>query len=294
MPAAEPGVVTVVIVHRNQSERCLDTIARFHEQDVEVALTVVDNGSDDEHLRRLAASSHEFDLLRTGQNLGFGPGANVGLRRWLRGDGGEWAVVAPHDALLQKGGLARLIAVTDSVPGSGMSCADVGDQATPHIDPFLGAFAGPTTVREGWEPADYPHGTLMLFRRGCLLDTGVFDERYFAYNDEADLGLRATAAGWGVGLVRGEMVENPTMGTAPELVDYLRLRNTILLLETHFGKLQAGFRVGVALANIVHASVRPSVRPPWFSARARARGVADALRGHYGPPTVFTPGSHPQ
>jgi len=291
---ADPGVVSVVLVHRNKSERCVDTIDRFREQEVAVAITVVDNGSEPEHLRRLSSRAAEIELIRTGQNLGFGPGANVGLRRWLRRGVGEWAVVAPHDALLDPGGLARLISATDSVPDSGIACADVGDQATPRVDPFLGAFQGPTTVRTGWEPADYPHGTLMLFRRSCLEDVGLFDERYFAYNDEADLGLRAKSRGWEVGLIRGEMVENPTMSTPPELVDYLRLRNTILLLDSHFGKLQAGFRVGVALANIAHASLRPAARPPWYSSRARAWGVLDALRGHYGPPDGFTPAAQPQ
>ena len=294
MHPTNAGVVTVVIVHRNQSPRCLDTIARLQDQDVEVALTIVDNGSTSEHLQRLQGSSYEFELVETAQNLGFGPGANVGLRRWLRRGAGEWAVVVPHDALPEPGGLARLIATADAVANSGMACADVGDQATPHVDPYLGAFPGPSTVRSGWEPADYPHGTLMLFRRSCLEEIGVFDERYFAYNDEADLGLRAQQKGWAVGLVRGEMVENPTMGTAPELVDYLRLRNTILLLDTHYGKMQAAFRVGVALANIVHAAVRPAARPPWYSARARAWGVLDAVRGRYGPPTGFTPAVPPR
>ena len=46
----------------------------------------------------------------------------------------------------------------------------------------------------------------MLFaRRGALEDVGLFDERYFAYCEEADLGLRAVAAGWEVGLVRGRL-----------------------------------------------------------------------------------------
>jgi N-acetylglucosaminyl-diphospho-decaprenol L-rhamnosyltransferase len=294
MASSGHGPATVVIVHRNQSERCLDTIARFLEQGVAVAITVVDNGSEPEHLNRLESCRHEIELVRTGQNLGFGPGANVGLRRWLRRGVGEWAVVAPHDALLGVGGISRLISETAAIARAGMSCADVGDQATPLVDPFLGAFQGPTTVRRGWEPAAYPHGTLMLFRRECLEQIGIFDERYFAYNDEADLGLRASEHGWEVGLVRGEMVENPTMGTHPEIVDYLRLRNTVLLLGTHFGRVQAGFRIGVAVLNIAHASVRPAARPPWFSARARTWAVIDAVRGRYGPPTGFTPASRPQ
>ena len=52
-------------------------------------------------------------------------------------------------------------------------------------------------MTEGWEPVDYPHGTLLLARRACLEDVGLFDERYFSYCEEADLGLRARAAAAG-------------------------------------------------------------------------------------------------
>ena len=38
-------VLTVVLVHWNQPERCLKTVAAFEGQGVPVRITVVDNGS---------------------------------------------------------------------------------------------------------------------------------------------------------------------------------------------------------------------------------------------------------
>src|SRR5690606_9624971 len=128
-------------------------------------------------------------------------------------------------------------------PRLGLLSADVGDGATPVVDPYFGGITRPAAVSEGFEAADHPHGTLMIARRGLLEDVGLFDERYFAYVEEADLGLRARAAGWEVGLVRGARVHNPDVGTRGADVAYLQLRNTLLLVREHSGRYHAGIRM---------------------------------------------------
>lgn len=276
--------VGVVVAHRNQGKRCVATLRRFLEQELPVRLIVVDNGSRPNELELVRSSGLDVEIIETGANTGFGPSLNVGLRRWLRRGTGDWVVAAPHDALLQPGGIAALLELAADRPRAGVLCADVGDQATPTVDPVLGAIPGRALVREGWEDAHYPHGTLMLFRRQCLDDIGLFDERYFAYNDEADIGIRARAAGWDVGLARGVMVENPSTSTGPAVIDYLRLRNTLLMQHDHFGRRKAAMRSVIGLANVAHATVRPSVRPPWYTGSARLRGITAALRRQWGPP----------
>jgi len=280
--ASMPERVGVVVIHRDQPTRLAATVARFRDQDVDVDLIVVDNASTSEHRAQLDHLS--CPVIDAGANTGFGPGLNIGIRHWLRRYEGDWLVLAPHDALMEPGGLRRLVDIAESQTRAGIICADVGDQATPHIDHVLGALPGPAHVHAGWEDADYPHGTLIMIRRECLLDIGLIDERYFAYNDEADLGLRAQAAGWEVGLARGVVVENPSTSTAPAIIDYLRLRNTILLIGTHFGPGKAFMRALIAVVNVVHASLRPQIRPPWYDGRARLHAVLDAGLGRYGAP----------
>ena len=280
--------VAVVIVHWRQPDRCLLTMDRFAAQDLRGGtapnLIVVDNGAPESDIAKIAAHPCQPLVLCAGRNTGFGPGLNIGMRHWLRHGRGEWVVLSPHDALLEEGGIQKLIDLAESRERAGVVCADVGDQATPQIDPFLGAIPGPPTVRAGWEPAHYPHGTLIMCRREMLLDIGLFDERYFAYNDEAELGIRARAKGWEVGLARGVMVENPTTSTGAPVIDYLRMRNTIMMQHDHFGRWAALFRVVIGLGNVVHATVRPSIRPPWFTGPARVLAIRDALLQRWGPP----------
>lgn len=289
---APTRAVGVVLVHWNQPDRLAATLAAFGRQGVPVEIVVVDNASTPENRERLdevlaAARAEGLDvaLVALSTNTGFGPGANAGWRHWLTHGSGAWVALAPHDALPDEGTLARMVELCEARGRwVGLACADVGDGETPVYDPYFGGMTVPAVVDEGWEDADYPHGTLLLARRGCLEDVGLFDERYFAYCEEADLGLRAKAAGWDVGLARGVGVRNPTMRSGSPVTDYLMHRNTLLLVREHSGRYHAFVRLQIALWQLVRGLVQPSSRAWLWSAEGRARGIGDYLRGRFGPP----------
>lgn len=283
-------MLPVVILHWNRPDRCVPTVERFLAQDVPggVRVVVVDNGSEPDALRRVRDGLPAgVDLVALPRNRGFGPGANAGFRHVLahpRPDDRPWIGLAPHDAEPAPDCLARMLATVDERPRAGLACADFGDGATPVVDPYFGGILAPATVAEGWEPAGHPHGTLMLARREVLTEVGLFDERYFAYCEEADLALRAAAAGWETGLVRGAMVVNPDLGTKAPVIDYLQLRNTLLLVREHSGRYHATIRGLLALGQLASGVVSPARRGPYFDADARVRALIDYARGRYGPP----------
>ncbi|MBW2370609.1 MAG: glycosyltransferase family 2 protein [Deltaproteobacteria bacterium] len=130
----------------------------------------------------------------------------------------------------------------------------------------------------------FPNGTLLLTRRSCLLDIGLFDERFFAYGEENDLGLRAKAAGWEVGIVKGARVHNPATTSTTLIMEYLLHRNTLLLVKEHSGVFQAYVRLLLAIIELIAGLIRPAWRMPIFSVRGRIWGIVDFLRHRYGPP----------
>ena len=283
-------VLPVVIVHWNRPERCVATIERFlaHAMPGGVRIVVVDNGSSTAAVEAVRAGLPAgVPLVALPRNRGFGPGANAGFAHVLAHpdpDDGPWIGLAPHDAEPQPGCLARMVAAADARPRAGLVSADFGDGATPVIDPYFGGILAPATVSEGWEPAGHPHGTLMLAHRDLLREVGLFDERYFAYCEEADLALRAAAQGWETGLVRGAIVVNPDMGTRVAAIDYLQLRNTLLLVREHSGRYKAAVRYVLGVLQLGRGMVHPPSRGPYFVARARLRALLDHARGRYGPP----------
>jgi GT2 family glycosyltransferase len=278
----------VVLIHWDQPDRCRDTVDAFRSQAVDVDLLIVDNGSSAASLERLRArlADDPVPIVALGRNAGFGPAANIGFRRWLEWETGEWLVIAPHDALPAPDCLSIMLDELDDRPAVGLASADVGDGETPIVDAYSGSISRPASVTSGFESAHYPHGTLLLARRDCLDEVGLFDERYFAYCEEADLGLRARASGWEVGLVRGARVVNPQMGPGPgpDVVDYLMHRNTLLLVREHFGRYHAFIRFCVALLALARGP-RPEQRSTLLYAPAgRISGLVDFLRGRFGAP----------
>ncbi len=281
----------IVLVHWNQGKACLRTIEAFRDQGMPVRFIVADNASEPEELEVLRAGvegADDVELIEVGHNSGFGPGANAGLRHWLADPAGsEWALVAPHDVDPLDGCVEAMLEACASEPMAGLACADVGDGHVPMIDPYFGGLTRPARRTSGWEAADYPHGTLMAIRRQCAREVGLFDERYFAYNEEADLGRRAREAGWSVGLVHDAGVRNRHLGTSVRTVDYLQHRNTLMMVREMSGRYHATIRFLIALGHLVGGLVRPSSRPLVYDAPARALGMADFLRGRTGPPPAW-------
>ena len=279
-------VVDLVIVHRDQADAVLATVRDFRAQDgVALRIVVVDNGSAPEAQEQVRDGLPDgVEWLPLGTNSGFGPGANAGLRWCLARDPAPWLAICPHDARPLPGCLARLVAVTAAQDRAGLASADVGDNLTPMVDRYFGAIPAAATVADGWEPSGYPHGTLMVARRACLEQVGLFDERYFAYCEEAELAIRAKAAGWQVGVVRGADVRNQHVGSRAAVVDYLQLRNTLLMVREHSGLYHASIRLVIALWQLAAGVAVPARRGPYWAPRARVRAIADFLRGRYGPP----------
>lgn len=278
--------VEAVVIHRDQPERCLTTVADLLASErVALHVTVVDNGSTPAAVTRLRGALPDgVDLVETGANLGFGPGANVGLRRWLDAGEADWAVVCPHDAHPEPDCIARLVEALRERPDAGLACADVGDDALPLIDDKFGGISKPTTRGEGWVEVGYPHGTLMVIRRACAAEVGLFDERYFAYCEETDLAIRAAAAGWRTGMVWGARVTNTHLSSTLALNEYLKLRNSIFLVRTHHGRWPALVRFVWAIGETAWLELRPARRSIYYDRAGRLAALRDVLRGRLGPP----------
>jgi GT2 family glycosyltransferase len=285
--SSRPAPVEVVIVHRNRPQRCATTVEAFRSQPLDVSVTVIDNGSTREARESLRRTLPDVDVITLGHNAGFGPGANVGIRRWLDRGSGEWVVVAPDDAVPQPGCLARLLVEVEARSDVGLASAEFGPDFDylPAVDWVVGGYYRPAHRGLGFEEADYPHGTLLLARRAALVDIGLFDERYFAYCEEVDLGLRARRRGWRVGIVWGAVVSNER---SPDRVvaDYLQLRNTLLLVRTWFGRYPASVRWVYAAGQVLYRAARRG--PAEFGhRRVEVRALTDFARGRFGPPPLL-------
>ncbi|HUO43450.1 MAG TPA: glycosyltransferase family 2 protein [Burkholderiales bacterium] len=205
-PAKPAASVAVVVVNWNGGEllaRCLRALAAQTVQPKKIL--VVDNASSDGSCERVAENFPQVILLRQEKNLGFAAGNNVAVR--AAGDC-DWIALINPDAFAEPGWLEALLTAAHEHPecsffGSRMLMADapelldgVGDVyhisglvwREGHGTPATGAY------REEKEIFS-PCGAAAMYKRAAFVEAGGFDEDYFCYVEDVDLGFRLRLLG---------------------------------------------------------------------------------------------------
>ncbi len=218
--AADPGttplvrVVCVVYHPGDELARFAETLADASAHPVE--LVVVDNGSD-HTVARAVTRDVGAELVVPGANLGYGTAANRGAA----GARTPWLVVANSDIEWTPGSLDRLVAAGDEQPSAGalgpmLLNADGTMYPSARALPSLRQGAGHALFARVWpgnpwtrgyharqestggylRDAGWLSGACLLLRREAFEQVGGFDETYFMFFEDVDLGERLGRAGW--------------------------------------------------------------------------------------------------
>jgi GT2 family glycosyltransferase len=283
-PVSPREAAKLLVVHWNQPAACAVTVRAFLAQQFPLDVTVIDNHSEAAAFAELKGLLPlQTDVVRLEENRGWGGALNILLLRWLREESHPFCFISAHDSEPAPECLRLLIDAAEADPRLGIACPQYREAYVARLSRRRGIF--PETVapqpRGTAQEVDAPHGTLMLVRRECLAEIGGFDERYFAYGDEHELGLRAKRRGWKVALIWGALVTNPGTGTASALRSYLFARNSLLIVHDYFGRRAAWGRVGLLLGNTARLafSLQESA-----AVKPRLRGVRDFVFGRFGRP----------
>jgi len=161
---------------------------------------VVDNASRDSSCDRIALDFPEITLIRLEQNTGFAAANNLAVRR---ADGCEWVALLNPDAFPDPEWLAALMDAAARRPeysffGSRMLMADSPDLVDGVGDVYHvcglhwreghGQRAKQDFLHE--KEIFSPCAAAALYRRDNFLEAGGFDEDYFCYAEDIDLGFR--------------------------------------------------------------------------------------------------------
>jgi GT2 family glycosyltransferase len=204
VPLQRP-LVSVVVATYNDVELTRQCLRSLHAQTYEpVEVVVVDNGSEYDVGAELAGEFPWIVLLRTTANLGFAGGYNAGMRAAA----GAHVAVINNDAVADAGWIASMVAVAESRPGVGSVAPLVLDGNRPGLLDSCGlglALDGMSRQSGRGRPAlaeASPRevlaasGCACLYRAEALRAVGLFDESFFAYCEDVDLGLRLRRAGY--------------------------------------------------------------------------------------------------
>jgi GT2 family glycosyltransferase len=245
------AVVGVVVANWNRKEllrACLESLAHQNHSSFEVV--VVDNGSADGSAGLVEEMAKTYPvrlhLIANPANAGFCAANNQGISATH----GELVALLNNDAEAEPGWLEALERAILQAEDVGMAASKVLvwedrtriDKCGHLIYPDgqnRGRGSGQTDRGQfnRTEEVLWPDGCAAMYRRAMLEDIGGFDEDFFAYADDAELGLRARWAGWRClytpdAVVRHHRGATLGLGSARRLT--LIERNRVLLAVKQF------------------------------------------------------------
>lgn len=235
-----PAVSVVIVAYESGAtlDRCLAALASQTFADFEVLL--VDNGSSDGAPQAAVRNHPDMRLIEAGANIGFAAGNNLAAGQAR----GTWLALLNPDAFADPRWLERLMAATQRWPqvnsfASLQKAADrpdfldgAGDVLTLAGIPYRGGYGAPV--------AELPEGEVFsacgaahLVRRDLFLHLGGFDEAFFCYCEDVDLGYRLRLVGQPTLLVPDAVVQHvgsAVLGARSDFALYHGARNRIWLL----------------------------------------------------------------
>ncbi|WP_199433975.1 glycosyltransferase [Qaidamihabitans albus] len=278
-----PLVSVIVVNYRGAGDTiaCLRALAAHDYPRLE--LVCVENASPTDDARRIRAAVPDVRLVESARNLGFAGGCNLGAREargtvlaFLNNDarpGPAW-VSAAVTTLRDEPTVA---AVASKVVDWEGTSADFVDGGLTWFGMGYKRHAGtpladiPAAEHEAAKDVLFGTGSAMFVRASVFAELGGFDERFFMFYEDVDLGWRLNLRGWRVRYVPESLAVHRHHGTMSEVDSPETGRETFLLERNALAALYKNLSAE-SLAAALPAALALTVR------RATARGELDATR----------------
>ncbi len=287
MTSGRPWARVIVIAYNAGPwlQRCVAAVAAQTFGDFEAV--IVDNASDDGSVEALRLPDDRFRIERSGSNLGFAAANNLGAS----GCEADWIATLNPDAEPNAAWLEALRRATLRHRHATMFGSTQIDARRPdRVDGFGDvvsiygtAWRGASGTLVGALPADdrevfAPCAAAALYALDAFLAAGGFEESFFCYLEDVDLGFRLRLGSARCIQVRRAEVRHMVAAIAGEDSDFSvfhRQRNRIWLIARNFPS-PLVFLVLALQIVVVPLTVWRRGPGGW---RAALRGVAAGLRG---------------
>lgn len=241
-----PRVAIVILNYNGQRhlEGCFGSLAELDYPRERLEVILIDNGSDDESVEIMQEEHGWVRLIVNEENVGFSAGCNQGARAAMEKDGGaDVLVFLNNDMRVDPQWLRELVGpvvrgeciassakmfswdgkVLNSV-GGGMNFHGIGIQKG-YLEEPRPEFDEPSRTL-------FPCGGAMAIDAAVFMDVGGFDEEFFAYYEDVDLGWRLWVMGYEVHYAPKAVCwhhHSSTSRTFPmETIRLLQVRNPFL------------------------------------------------------------------
>lgn len=207
MKKRRSGLVSVILVNFRGADDTTEAVhglrqLNWPQEDLEIV--VVENGSGDDSLEKLKALGDDVVLVESKENLGFTGGCNLGVSM----SNGEYIAFLNNDARPDADWIQSAIDTFRTGADIGAVASKVLDWEGERVDYVDGSItwygmgykphAGEKD-RESWDKEKdvlFGTGAAMFIRADVFEELGGFDDNYFMFYDDVDLGWRMNLLGY--------------------------------------------------------------------------------------------------
>jgi GT2 family glycosyltransferase len=228
-------IVTVVVATLAADDALANCLRSLEDQTFKrFEVIVVDNSGAGRAVHQSAAKNAR--VIANASNRGFGAAMNQGFQA----SDSPYLATLNDDAVAHPEWLEKLVMAAEKHTGAGMFASEVRLNADQLDSAGMRIAADGSSKQRGhgespskFSQSDYallPSGSAALYRRQMLDEIGLFDESFFLYCEDTDLGLRGRRAGWDCVYVAGAIVEHRyshSAGRASLLKAYYVERNRL-------------------------------------------------------------------
>lgn len=203
MPPVSVSVIIVNWYSRGLLDAALDSL---NAQTVQPSRIIVVNNGDDARLTVDHYDKGPIEVIEMGHNVGFAAANNYAIRNEADT---EWVALLNPDALTETDWLERLMDAVSRHPDVvAFGSKQIMANDRKRIDGLGDVYhVSGAAWRDGYGLADSiccgeirevfsPCGAAALYRRDAFLEAGGFDEDYFCYFEDVDLGFRLRLLGY--------------------------------------------------------------------------------------------------
>lgn len=299
MALSTPKICVVIPTFNNKELvlECLKTLVISDTKGFVFKICVVDNGSSDGTSEAIKKGFPKVKLIEESKNLGFVEGCNAGMQ-WGLSNGFNYITLLNDDTTVDKKLIKNIVIEHKRYKHAGAISAKIyftkGYEyrknykeselgkviwyAGGNIDwaNVYGSNRGVDEVDHGqYEETgetEFATGCFVMFKAETLRKVGLYDQRYFAYLEDADHSQRLKRAGWKVlyspkGHLWHKVAQVSAIGSGTN--DYFLTRNRMV-----FGLKYASFRARFAL-------IRESFRLLMNGRKWQKIGVRDYYLGRF-------------
>jgi GT2 family glycosyltransferase len=199
-------LVSIVVLNWNGKKflyNCLHSLENQTYKNLEIIL--VDNNSTDNSVNFVRKNFPEAKIVQNKKNFGFAKGNNTGIKLAK----GDYIFILNNDTKIDAKCVEYLVQTIEKNQKTGMMAPKIVSIENPKLIDSIGINIYPDGLARGrgrneidngqydnFKESLMPSACAALYRKKMLNEIGLFDEKFLAYCEDSDLGIRARLAGW--------------------------------------------------------------------------------------------------